>query len=45
MQTMDQALARLLSLGKIGEQTASAMTRNPALLKDWLRSENGRRRP
>lgn len=45
MQTLDQALARLLSAGKITEQAASAMTRNPALLKDWLRSENGRRRP
>lgn len=45
MQTMDQTLARLLSAGRISEQTASAMTRNPALLKDWLRAENGRRRP
>lgn len=45
MQTLDQALARLLSAGRISEQTASAMTRNPALLKDWLRAENGRRRP
>lgn len=45
MQTLDQALARLLGAGKISEQTASAMTRNPSLLKDWLRAENGRRRP
>lgn len=45
MQTLDQSLARLLSAGRIGEQTAAAMTRNPALLKDWLRTENGRRRP
>ena len=44
MQTLDQALARLLSAGKISEQTATAMTRNPALLKEWLRSESGRRR-
>ena len=44
MQTLDQALARLLSTGKISEVTASAMTRNPALLKDWLRAEAGRRR-
>lgn len=44
MQTLDQALARLLGAGRISEQTASAMTRNPTLLKDWLRSENGRRR-
>jgi twitching motility protein PilT len=34
MQTLDQALARLLSAGKITEQAASAMTRNSALLKD-----------
>jgi twitching motility protein PilT len=44
MQTLDQGLARLLSAGRINEQTASAMTRNPSLLKDWLRAENGRRR-
>lgn len=45
MQTLDQALAKLLSAGKIGEQTASSITRNPSLLKDWLRAENGKRRP
>ena len=44
MQTLDQALARLFGAGKISERTASAMTRNPALLKDWLRAEAGRRR-
>ena len=44
MQTLDQALARLFGAGKISERTAAAMTRNPGLLKDWLRAEAARRR-
>lgn len=45
MQTLDQSLVSLFAAGKISERTASAMTRNPTLLKDWLRADAERRRP
>ncbi|NLL84090.1 MAG: PilT/PilU family type 4a pilus ATPase [Lentisphaerae bacterium] len=42
MQTLDQSLAQLINAGRISEQTATAMSRNPSLLKDRLRNGNGR---
>ncbi len=42
MQTLDQSLTQLVSLGKIAEETALAMSRNPTLLKERLRNGNGR---
>lgn len=39
MQTLEQALAILCRNGRISEQIAFSRTRNPALLKEWLRSE------
>ncbi len=42
MRTLDQELAFLCSSGKITEQTALAMSRNPDVLRSWIRSDANR---
>ena len=41
MRTLDQSLASLCAEGKITEQTALAMSRNPDVLRAWIRSGAG----
>ena len=38
MRTLDQSLSSLCAEGKITEQTALAMSRNPDMLRSWIRS-------
>jgi twitching motility protein PilT len=45
MQTLDQDLARLCAEGRISERTAFAMSRNPDLLRGWIRSARGAEPP
>ncbi len=41
MRTLDQELARLVTGGRITERTALSISKNPQLLKNWMRLKEG----